>query len=230
MWADIGINVLSDFIFVVLVLCCLGFLDFVLLRGRLGKATRFFGIDSRIQIQIYVPSFRHPNMSSHATLTVVEYVAAVDMRRHLENLAGTGFIYQMRRFLAQQAGMELRVPPADIRPSPMDEVQEAPDGDTLILIGGPVTNQLTRFYLRGSPQYRWDFRDSQYQERVDGEYKNIEPSGDVAVVEKRIIDGQVVFLAHGFGEKDTARAVQYLIDNWEQLYRSHGEGEFGIRV
>jgi len=231
MWAcDIAINLLSDCLCVLGLSVLLAFSYLLTRKRRSSKALRFFHFSRDNPLKIYVPSFEHPHMSSKATVTVLEYESAAEMRRRLEELTRAGIIEQIQKAVAGFLGQEWEIPSPNIEVSPLNEVPNAPYRGTVISIGGPVTNQVTKFYLRDSPQYRWDFSGNRYQERIDGEYRDIEPSGDVAVVEKRIINNQVVFLAHGYGEKDTARAAQYLINTWDRLYQSYGEGRFGIRV
>ncbi len=89
----------------------------------------------------------------------------------------------------------------------MEEVNTAPYEGSMILIGGPVSNQVSKFYLQGPPPY-------------------VEPASDVAVIEKRIVGEQSVVLVYGYGEEQTQRAAQYLIRRWYELYTRYKTEEF----
>jgi hypothetical protein len=230
-WQDILTNLSADCIFVILVILVLAILYPMSRRLRFGKASQFFGFRNEKQIKIYVAAFEHERMSSRRVVTAMEYEAAVEIRGLIERLAGSGVAYRLMDFLAGLIGQDIGLPAPDIEAGPLEEVEAASHRGTLFLIGGPVTNQLSRFYLKqGSPRFRFDETKQLYQERTDDGYKDINPSGNVAVIEKRVYDRLVIFLAHGFGEEDTKRAVQYLVNHWEALYKLHREDEFGLIV
>ena len=170
-------------------------------------------------------------MSTKRVVNALEYEAAVEVKRGIEKLSEYGPISWLIEFLAGLISRKVNFPTPDIEVGPLDEVKEPPYNGSLILIGGPVTNQISKFYLQvGSPQFRFNEKTQLYQERVNNEYTDIVPSGNTAIIEERIIKGQIIFLAHGFGEEQTKRAALYLINHWETLYQAHTDNEFGIRV
>jgi hypothetical protein len=227
---SIAINVLSNIIFIVLVALIVGLLYLLSKYGRLGKAREFFDVSGERKIKIYVSGFENERVSTKKVVTALEYESAVEVRRGLEKLGGDGPINQMLVFLAGLIGREMRFLKPDIEVSPLDEVKSMPSRDSAILIGGPVSNQLSRFCSRDKPLFRFDETKHLYQQRVNGEYTDISPSGNTAIIEKRIIDHQVVFIVHGYGEEQTKRAALYLINHWETLYQSHKKNEFAIPV
>jgi hypothetical protein len=222
--------VVSDLIFVVVVTALWLIGSWLFRYGRTGKARRFFGFQHQTQIKIYVSGFEHSGVATRKVVTALEYETAVEMQETLQHLSGRGIVHRIIDYLAGLVGQTMRYPEPDIEVSPLDEVKEPSYTGSMILIGGPVANQLTKFYLRGSPELRFNESTGKYQKRNGEEYQDIEPSNNVAVVEKRIIEEQVVFLVHGFSEKQTRRAARYLINNWERLYKQHSTQEFGICV
>jgi hypothetical protein len=227
---DIITNVVSDFIFVLLVTIALLVWGLLSRYARIGKAQQFFGFQLQTQIKIYVSGFEHSGVKTRRVVTALEYETVVEMRETLQQLPGRGSIHRIVDYLAGVIGQTIRYPEPDIEVSPLGEVKEPPYTGSTILIGGPVANQLTKFYLQDSPKFRFNESAGKYQRR-DGEgYRDIESSNDVAVIEKKIVGEQVVILVHGFGEEQTRRAVRHLINNWERLYKQHGTQEFGVCV
>ncbi len=228
-WLDILTNVVSDIIFVFLVTLVLGLAILIFSYGRLGKARRFFGFGRDARISIYVSGFEHPGVKTKRVVNALEYEVAVGLRDALRRVSGQGFLQRLTQYLAGLIGQEVRSPEANIEVSPL-EVTEVLSCDGVILVGGPVGNQLSRFYLQGSPQFRFDEGRSVYQQRDADGYRDMSPSDDVAIIEKRLFGGQVVLLIHGFGEEQTQRAAEYLIKYWERLYKLHRTREFAIHV
>ncbi len=230
-WMDVVTNVISNFVFVFIIGIFLWLANLLFQLGRLGKAYRFFGFRAKIPLRIYVSGFEHLGVKTKRVVNAIEYETAVEMRDTLKRLPGSGFVRKLMDFLAGLIGQDIRLPESDIEVSPLAEVSEVPYPRSMLLIGGPVSNQVSKFYLsQGTTQFRFDQATEKYQEHGKDGYQAIQSSGDVAVLEKRVFGEQVVILAYGFGEEQTRRAVQHLIRNWEGLQKRHGNGEFGIRV
>jgi hypothetical protein len=175
--------------------------------------------------------FECPDVNTRRVVNAIEYETAVEIRDALKRLPGTGFMRDIMAFLAGLIGQNIRLPESDIEVSPLADLGQAPYSGSIILIGGPVSNQLTKFYLlQGTPQYNWDPVTQWYQKRTRNGYLPIQPSGDVAVLEKRMFGQQVVILAHGYGELQTRRAARHLINNWQALLKHYGNQEFAIVV
>lgn len=165
---DIITNVVSDFIFVLLVTIPLLAWSLLSRYTRIGKTRQFFGFQQQTQIKIYVSGFEHSGIKTRKVVTALEYETAVEIRETLQQLPGRGTIHRIIDYLAGIIGQTIRYPEPDIEVSPLGEVKEPPYTESTILIGGPVANQLTKFYLQDSPKFRFNESTGKYQRR-DGE-------------------------------------------------------------
>ncbi len=97
-------------------------------------------------------------------------------------------------------------------------------------MGGPVRNQITRFYLKTSnPWITFDDAKKKFMVcRGERAGEELDPSDKLAVLEKMIVGGEVVLVAFGYGEIQTKIAVRYLACNWRELDRKHEDREFGV--
>jgi hypothetical protein len=100
--------------------------------------------------------------------------------------------------------------------------------DSLVLIGGPLRNQVTRFFAEKEPLLKFDVAHTVYVERVGEIYQKVETRGIVAILVKMIVEEQTVVFAFGNGEAHTKSAVQYLIENWRKLNREYPHQDLGI--
>jgi len=221
---DIAINVFSDFIFVSLLVLLLW-----VLRGKeLAEAKRFFGFDRQTRIGIRVSGHEDKETRTKGVVTALEYEAAVEIKNALQQLSGRGLIRELRTFIAGLIGQDPKLPGPAIEVSPLIEVKEPPRLDSLILIGGPVRNQLTKFYMQANPLLKYDPERGKYQGRVGKQYQDIDEFGNVAILVKMILKEQVVIIAFGTGEQHTKSAVQYLISNWKELNKKYPNRAVGV--
>jgi hypothetical protein len=230
MLCDIVINVISDIIFVLLIAFGVWILNRVFYIGRLGQAQQFFGFHHQTPIKIYVSGFEHPDIKTKRVVNAIEYETAVKIRYALQHLSEGGVIYRIVDFLAGLIGKELKFPEPEIIISPLDDMNESPYYGSQVLLGGPLSNRMTKHFLLDSPRFRFDEGKGKYQKRDKDEYHDIESSNNVAIIEKKVIENQVVLIVHGFGEEQTQRAAQYLIEHWKELYKQYKTQEFGIQV
>jgi len=227
---DILINILSDFLFVVLV-AVLALIAYWGIRAfAFDPASRFFGFTIREAGKIYVSGFEHPGLKTQKAVNALEYDSASSLRDSLRPSHLAGIPLRLVDFLAGLIGQDLPLPDWHIEVAPLDPVHQAPSARSIIVIGGPVANRLAAFFLSGTPHFRFNERTQRYEERREGEYRPIDPSQNVAVIEKRILGETTVILVHGYGEDQTVRAVEYLKRNWRRLYKEFGKDEFAIRV
>jgi hypothetical protein len=222
MCRDIAINIGSDFLFIGLITLLLWLLS----PREVEKAHRFFGFRKQSEIKIYISGFSHPGVRTQKVVTALEYEVAVEKKGTLAQLPGTGFVRRLREYVANLIGQDLRYPEPDIEISPLGKITGSPNQRSIILIGGPVSNQISSHYLE-QPSVRFRYKGDTYQKRTNGGYKDL-GSGNVAILEKMKLEEQVLILAHGSGEEQTARAVRYLVQNWKSLYKQYGEEEFAI--
>jgi len=218
------INLCADVAFVVL----LGLLLWVLRGRELGKARLFFGFDGQTQSTIYVSGHEDTTTMSRRVVTALEYETAVEIREALRRLSGPELVGKLRASIAGVIGQDSTLPEPIIEVSRLDEVHEGPSAGSLILIGGPLRNQLTRFYLRDNPPFSFDTVKDKYLERSGGQYREIADYGDVAVVDRMVVNGQVVIVIFGTGERDTQAAARYLIGHWRELHKRYPEQGLGV--
>lgn len=227
---DILINVLSDFIFFVFV-AVLALIAYWGVRVvALDPASRFFGFTIREPGKIYVSGFKHPGLRTGRAVNAFEYEAASSLRDSLRPSYLTSLPFRLVGFLARVIGQDLPLPDWHIEVAPLDPVHQAPGARSIIVIGGPVANQLAAFFLSDTPHFRFNGETGRYEEWHKDEYRPIDRSQGVAVIEKRILGETTVILTHGYGEEQTSHAVEYLKRNWRTLYKKFGKDEFAIRV
>jgi hypothetical protein len=227
---NILINVLSDFIFVVFVAVLASIAYWSVRVVALDPASRFFGFAIREPGKIYVSGFEHSGLRTRKAVNALEYESASSLRDSLRPSYLASLPFRLVGFLARVIGQDLPLPDWNIEVAPLNSVHQAPDARSIIVIGGPVANQLTAFFLSDTPYFRFNDNTRRYEEWHEGKYRPIDPSQDVAVIEKRILGETTVILAHGYDEEQTLRAVEYLKHNWRRLYKKFGKSEFAIRI
>jgi hypothetical protein len=137
---------------------------------------------------------------SRRVVNGVEYESAVEMSNALRHVVEDGYLRRLVAFLAGLIGQERGYVEPQIEISPLQVISTPSYKESLILIGGPAANKLSEFYLRDNPHFKFDGTKEVYQLRDETNYRDIEPSIDVAIIEKRIFRHQIVIVAHGFGE------------------------------
>lgn len=218
---DIGVNLCSDLLLIIF----LGFLLKLLYRRELSKAQTFFGFKQQVQVRIYISAHEDKHTASRRVVTAVEYEAAVEVKNILRDLTGREFI----RKIAGLIGQDPKLPEPNIEPAPLDEIREPINFESIILIGGPLRNQLTKFYAgQWQPLLKYDVEKRRYLELIEGQYKEVNALGIVAILVKMVLDTQVVFFAFGDGEEHTRSAARYLAENWLQLNKRFPGKSFGI--
>jgi len=223
---DVFVNVFSSFVFIIIVAGLLWLINWVTRSRKFTKAEEFFGFTQQQPVRIVVSGFPHENMASRRVVTAVEYAAATDIRDKLRQLPKNA----LENALSGLIGRDNSYTEPVIDVSPLEAVATPQFTGPLILIGGPLTNQLLKHYIQdGKARFRYQ-KDAGYQQLVDGNYQNLPSQNNLAILEKRVIGDQVVILAHGNGEADTARAARYLVNNWQNLHKLHGKQEFAMQI
>ena len=219
-WGNICLNMIADFFFVV----CLTVMFGLLCRGMIVDARRFFGIDDRTPIQVYISRHEDETTVSGGVLTGEEYEIADELKSALKkHFSGT------IAFWARLLGVDLEVPEIVIKGSPLKEVREWSCAGGLILIGGPTRNKLAEFYLqKADPWVTFDDNKKKFLVRRGEQAlrEEREDSGSLAVLQKSIVDGRVVVFAFGFGEHGTCAAVRYLANEWRRLAKKYPDRGF----
>jgi len=218
-WGNVGMNVISDFFFVVVLSLFLWFLQ----QRMLAPAHTFFGVDQQTPIRICISTHEDKTLTTREAITVMEYVAADELRNLLRK--------QLPEFIASWAklfGIDVHVPEILIKRSPLDKVDTPPRWRSLVLVGGPTRNTLSEFYLSNChPWLTFDDENKKFVERIgegeDASTRELDDSHKLAMVQKLTCKGTVVILAFGYGEVETAAAVRHLAYEWKALaakYRS----------
>lgn len=237
--SDIFTNILANIIFWVLGGVIIG----ILLGRRRRKLFRFFGIAKNRPITVYLTSLpiargsvidsygvpsRYQGLALHGSeFQVIPQITSLFMSNLFQNIPDifSGLVDNL---------WLLRKPVIDILLSP--KKQEEIRRSSSICVGGPKFNLTTEYYLRtGNPfiimvrdQDAWIVKVARGS-RSD-EVLSAPDHWDIGVVLK-LIDleqSSTIFIVGGTGSNGTRAAVEYLVLNWEILYRSYKQAEFGI--
>ena len=163
-------------------------------------------------------------------VTALEYEAAAELKDALRHLSSRGLLPKIAKVIAGLIGQTPQFIEAVIEVSPLEHVRDLPHSGSLILVGGPLRNQLTKCVIEAGSLLKYDTTRGRFVESVDGQYREVADSNNVAVLEKMKVNGRVIILAYGTGEKDTSIAVHHLIENWKRLDKEHLDRAFGIRL
>ena len=149
---SILLNVASDIIF----LAALSALFWMLWYRRvLARARRFFGTDQQTQVQVYISVHEDKETLTKKVVTAEEYEAAVESKDTLERQLRGSWFGKLAVFVAGLLGLDPRIPELVVSVSPSTELNAWPSPGSLILIGGPVRNQVTKFYLKDTVGELW---------------------------------------------------------------------------
>jgi hypothetical protein len=225
---DVSVNLCSDVLFILLIALILWLLH----RGELAEAQSFFGLSQQAGLKVYVSGHEDAKTQSKKVVTAMEYDAAIIIKDALRHLSGRGFIGKAASVAAGLIGQPPQLSDVTVEVSPLEPVTKPLLDTSVILIGGPVRNQLTAYYAQGRPFFRFGdgLWPNGFVERVDNQYRPVEGSHNVSIVERMKLDGQVVIFAFGYGEKHTKAAAEYLAANWRQLNKAYPNMAFGIRM
>lgn len=201
-------------------------------RGKiLIEAKRFFGMDLDTRIYVYVSTHQEPTTQTQKVITAEEFKAAVDLNNTLiTQFQRTGWLQDLLDVAARLSDYDLKSPDVVIQLSPMEVPELYGSEKSLILIGGPVRNKLAEAYLaQGNPWLNFDrTREKFVISRGPCSGEELDPSGQMAIVNRMRVDDKTIFVAFGFGEIQTRGTVHYLAHTWQSLYHEFKDKEFGI--
>jgi len=221
-WGNVAMNVISDFFFAVGLTLFLLFLH----QRMLVPAREFFGIRQKEPIQVFVSTHASATTTTQRVMTSEEYEAA-DEFRSLVKRQFPEFIASWARLL----GIDVDAPEVVIKGSPLGKLDRQPGWGSVVLIGGPVRNSLSEFYLTNcDPWLGFDADNNKFVKRVGkGEQatmQELDCSDRLAMVQKLACNGTAAIIVFGFGEVETAAAVRYLAYQWKTLVRTHQSRPF----
>ena len=225
MICDIVINLISDVVFIFILLLLFWFIWY---WPALKKARGIFGTGGgHRKILIYISVHEDTRTTTREVVTLEEYEAADYLRRTISRQLKDSLFGRVADFISGLLGFDPNFPEICISSDNLEDVS-AQGG--AIGIGGPVRNVVTRQVIsEGYPWITYDANDLKFQiakGQRNGEF--IEHSGKLSIIEKIKIDNAYFILAYGFGEMHTRAAVEYLANNWRKLVKTYKKNEFAI--
>ena len=193
-------------------------------------ARKLFGLGKRNRIDVFV--------SQHSELTAkpgdpasAEMTAVGALKDALES--GFQVPPTVELLVEKMGAKELRptVPELTLRQAPTEELAKPiASGDSLLLVGGPLRNRVTEYYL-DHYEVRLKFDPGEQSFVILGGKPGPRPVPNCnAVLQKVDLGPTVVLIVFGTGEEQTAVAVKYLAENWEELYHEFKDKAFGIAL
>lgn len=238
---DLLVNILANIIFWVVG----GFLFGFLLSLRRRKLIRFFGVVKNRPIIVYLSSLpveggsivdkygipsRYDGIAVHASeFQIIPQITSLFVSNMFQEIP------DLFAGLVDNVWL-LKKPVIEFMLSPKTQNEIVRSGS--ICVGGPNFNLVTEYYLKtGNPFISLSREYDAWMAKVArgsraGEVLSVPDNWDVGVVLK-IIDVEklsAIFIVGGTGSNGTRAAVEYLVINWESLYRSYKLGEFGIAI
>ena len=225
-WGDVGVNLSSDFLFVLIIGVIFCVLWAVWFLSSIKKAQDFFGSKENRRWVVYTSVHQDPTTNTREVYTVLEIQATFEfMFRFKQQFTRSNF-GKVVKALGGLIGQELVNIPDPI----FGEFSSCDNIENRLIIGGPLRNLAARELAANNQTWiKFDDQIKQFvisKGRRTGERLN--NSGRLAVIEKVITNNQVNILAYGFGETHTKSAVEYLGNNWERLHDRFGKNEFAI--
>jgi len=228
---DIVTNIVSDFAFVGIIALLYWLIYAAIYRKRLTQALGFFNFDQDAPTRIFVSGFEHQGVKTKRVVNALELESALLLKDELTHPPRSGLLPKLASLLAQLIGQSLSYPEPIIEPAPLERASGPVSHRSVILIGGPVANALSDYYLQtSSPSFKFNPASSRYQAREGAQYTDVPTSDNLAVIEKLVYEDQVVILLHGIGEEQTVRAVRHLKEHWRHLWSMHDRRAFAISV
>jgi len=221
-WGNVGLNVVSDFFFVVFLSLLFGGLYWAML----ARARRFFGIDHAL-LQICISSHKDETTSTKKVLTAEEYEIAQELRTVLKRQFPDFIPSWARLFGVNLEALDIAIIPSPLKDKELGDeevtIRSRPGG--LILLGGPTRNSLTAFYLdKGNPWIKFVDEEKKFYVWRNGQgWQELQDSGRLALLEKLVVDGKTVIVAFGFGESGTSAAARHLANEWKTLLGECGK-------
>ena len=141
MLKDILVNLLADFIFILLVV----FLFWILWYWiALSKARKFFNLRNNKDVNIYISVHEDQDTNTRYVATVAEYEAANILRNELNGQLRESVFGKIAVFLSGLLGHDPKIPNMNI-------ITENSNGNpkkcSAISIGGPVRNKFSKYLI-----------------------------------------------------------------------------------
>ena len=195
-------------------------------------AKRLFGLGRKNRIDVFVSQSQPSEATTRTGVMTSAEMTAVE---ELKDALGLAFqIPANVELLVEKIGAkELRptVPDLKIRQAPTEDLKNPiASVDSLLLVGGPVRNRVTEYYLDHCEAWlKFDPEEKSFVTLAGNPDPRPIPNCN-AVLQKVGFGSTVVFIVFGTGEEQTAVAVKYLAQNWEELYHEFNGKDFGIAL
>lgn len=237
-YSDLLTNILAD-----VVILCIAILGYLYSWSMgYGKVKRFFGIDSKGKLRIYVSSKEIEGQTTKYVAIVEELKAVADLKAKLQFHIKGGLITSVLSGIINFDEIDLSDVVIDIGQGE----NELNKGDGIIFVGGPVQNDLAEEWFAKSSKEWFDYK--QEKKLNENGEPIIGPDGkpekefwfitngekikshNIAVLCQIKSGEKLITYAWGYGECQTAGAVRHLAANWQRFYNRHGLEEFGVKI
>jgi len=225
---DLFVGVLSNILFVILLVIIFWIIGIIININRLNRAKTFFNSEDDSKVMIYISAFTSPSVVSRRVVNVVEFDIAIRLRDSLKQLSSKHKAFQVLLTIGEMIGRETKNIDSDIRFSETNPIINQLSENSIICIGEPISNQVSKYYMQNA-YFIYSEVSKCYQHLEDGKYNDIK-GGNISIIEKIIHGKQMILLIHGTNEYDTLKSVEYLIENWEKLYKDYSEKEFAVII
>lgn len=217
--------------FFLLFIAFLSLLSWMCFYGKkLLDATRFFGVGLDNDVFVYISAHADSETRTQRVITAEEFETVIESYDVLASQFQSNRFYELTTSIFQLLQFRVRIPDFIVKASPLNEVTTQRTENSLILVGGPTRNQVSKYYLENSNSWlTFDTAGEKFLINRGGRKgEELDHSGKMAILSKVILGNSVVFIIFGFGELETKSALNYFVHNWRNLYTEFDEDEFGI--
>lgn len=228
----------------------IGFISLI----KIQKRNDFFGIKTRSNLRVYLPNLmienntildRNKKLRKFGGAAIP--VNSFEIMTYISWLFKPSLIEKISYGLTAKFIGEALIIYCESPPENINNIKEIIDIDdnksiSLLCIGGPVFNSVTSYYIERYSSYfklieESNSNDNGYQwviQSTYGEKKTFKPEDDedyglllrLKPSERNVSD--TVIIAAGIGRNGTRAAGNFLLENWEQLWDTYKDKEFGI--
>lgn len=239
MLKDIYINVIANVVVGVMGFLVGLFIAKVKSRYIENNFNSFFGIKKTSDIKIVYGNFYAKNYNelikeNKANVVKVNYENEIIYETRLNKITGTTELRSVA-YINQEFGT--------VKKSSLDlwndlDAFKEPE-QSFILIGGPITNLITRQYLESDANTFFEFKiegKKGYAKLFDKRTKEIlqvEESKDLGIIlslKNTIEPNKRIFICAGIRSDGSSSATYYLMKNWKSLLKEFKDEDFGILV
>ncbi len=227
-------NIISGVIANCIFLLAIAFVSLIIWAIFYGKklldATHFFNVGLNSNVYVYVSAHADAETRTRKVITAEEFETVIEMHSILTNQFYSNRVYELVIAIFQLLQIAVRLPDFILKVSPLEELSTPQAEESLILVGGPTRNQISKYYLdNGNSWLIFDDIEKRFLiNRGQRKGEELNPSETMAMVSKISLDHSVAFVVFGFGEIETRCALNYFVHNWRNLYSEFKNNDFAI--